>query len=104
MDKIIQFKKFNIEKIKKQYELEGCEDELVELAEKLVQCSPGLNTDKKKEALKAEYLRRAAEYKAVTRQLREITGREELSDEELDAAAGGLLNPEDLEDPFKDKD
>lgn len=104
MDKIIQFKKFNHEKLKRQYELEGCDDELVELAEKLVQCNPGRKPDKKKEDLKTEYLRRAAEYRAVIGQLQDTSGSEELSDEELDAAAGGLLHPEDMEDPFKDND
>lgn len=102
MDKIIQFKKFNNEKLKRKYELEGCDDELAELVEKLVQCNPGRNEDKKKEDLKAEYLRRAAEYRAVLRQLRDTSGSEELSDEELDTAAGGLLHPEEIEDPFKD--
>jgi hypothetical protein len=63
MDKIIQFKQFNLEKIKKKYELEGCDDELVELAEKLAQCNPAGRSGKKKEAIRAEHLRKAADYR-----------------------------------------
>jgi hypothetical protein len=103
MDKIIQFKQFNKEKIRRQYELESCDDELVELAEKLIQSNPAHAADKKKDALKAECLRRAAEYRAVIRQLQDPSEGGELSDDELDAAAGGLLHPEDFEDPFNDK-
>ncbi len=104
MDKIIQFKQFNLEKIKRKYELEGCDDELVELAEKLAQCNPAGRSGKKKEAIRAEYLRKAADYRASFHASQETSRCEELSDEELDAAAGGLLHPEDTEDPFKKND
>lgn len=96
MDKIIQFKKVNQEKIKKQYELDDYSEDLVELAEKLIQCNPGRNAGKKKEAVKAGYLKKAEEYRNAFQQTRE------LSDEDLDAAAGGVSRPEDVEDPFKD--
>jgi len=104
MDKIIQFKRFNLEKTKKKYELEGCDDELVELAEKLARYNPAGRADKKKESLKDEYLKRAAEYRASSHGSQETSRYEELSIEDLDAAAGGLLHPEDMEDPFKKND
>lgn len=104
MDKIIEFKRFNLEKFKRKYELEGCDDELAELAEKLAQCNPAERADKKKEALKAEYLKKAAEYRASLHAPQETPRCNELSDEDLDAAAGGLMHPEDMEDPFNKKD
>lgn len=101
MDKIIQFKKLSYENIKKKYELEGCDDKLLELAEKLVQCNPAGRAYKKKEALKTEYLKRSAEYKASLHASQGKPFCDALSDEDLDAAAGGLLHPEDIEDPLK---
>ena len=102
MDKIIQFKQFNLEKIKKKYELEGCDDELVELAEKIAKCNPAGRVDKKKDALKSEYLKKAADYR-VSLHSQETSSYNELSDDELDAAAGGLLAREDIEELRKKK-
>ena len=90
MNKIIEFKKINTDKIVKEYELEDCDQELVELAEKLICCNPSRNAGKKKEAAKAEYLKKAQENRSGIHQPRE------LSEDDLDAAAGGLLHPEDF--------
>ncbi len=97
MSKIIKLKKVNQDKIKRQYELEDCGEELVELAEKLIQCNPSRNSTKKKDEIKDAYLKRAEEYRSDKKQA------QELSDDELDSAAGGILRPEDnIKDPFKD--
>ena len=90
MNKIIEFKKINNDKIVKEYELEDCDQELVALAEKLIRCNPSRNAGKKKEAAKAEYLKKAREYRSGASQT------QELSEDDLDAAAGGLLHPEDM--------
>jgi septin family protein len=90
MNKIIEFKKINNDKIIKEYELEDCDQELVELAEKLIRCNPSRIAGKKKETAKAEYLKKAREYGVGTSQP------QELSEDDLDAAAGGLLHPEDI--------
>lgn len=96
MNKIIEFKKISKDKIIEEYELEDCGEELVDLAEKLIRCNPSRNAGKKKEALKEELLKKAQEYKSGGRQP------QELSEEDLDAAAGGLLHPEDfIKDPLK---
>jgi hypothetical protein len=87
MSKIIRFEKVNQEKIRKQYELEGCADDLVELAEKLVRCDPSKKTSKKKEEVKAQFLK-PEDYSDKKPQV------QELADEDLDAAAGGILQPE----------
>lgn len=97
MSKIIEFKKINQDRLKKQYELEDCDDELIELAEKLIQCNPAKNAAKKKEEVRAAYLKKAREYRETDNSSRE------LSDDELDSAAGGLLTPaETIKDPLKD--
>lgn len=97
MDKIIQFQKINREKIIKQYELEDYDKELIDLAGKLIGCNPGRSADKKKEALKSEFLKKAADYRSATQQFQELT------DDELGAAAGGLLHPDEkIKDPLKD--
>ncbi len=99
MDKIIQFKKVYQEKIRRQYELEDCSDDLIELAEKLIQCNPGGLAGEKKESIKAQYLKKADQFRVDT----QAPASQELSDEELDAAAGGLLKPEDtIKDPQKE--
>lgn len=99
MDKIIQFKKVNREKIKTQYELDGCDDELVDLAEKLIRCNPAARADKKKDEVRAEYLKKAAQYRAESRSALS----QELSEDELDSAAGGLATHYEDKDPFKDR-
>lgn len=100
MDKIIQLRKVSQEKIKKQYELEDCDEDLVALAEKFISCNPSVHADKKKEAVKAGYLKKAAENSAGKHGF----VAQELSEDELDAAAGGLSHVEDtMKDPFKDQ-
>ena len=97
MSKIIEFKKINQDRLKKQYELEGCDEELIELAEKLIQCNPAKNASKKKEEVRAAYLKKAREYREAGN-----SGRE-LSEDELDSAAGGLLTPmETIKNPLED--
>jgi hypothetical protein len=97
MSKIIEFKKINQDRLKRQYELEDCDEELIELAEKLIQCNPAKSAAKKKEEVKAEYLKKAREYRKTDDPPRE------LSDEELDAAAGGVIEiTNDIKDPLKD--
>lgn len=97
MSKIIQFKKINQEKIKKQFELEDCDEALLDLAEKLIHCNPSRDAAKKKDEIKAAYLKKAEEYRKNSKQP------QELSDEDLDAAAGGILRLEDTMDPLNDK-
>ena len=57
---------------------------------------------KKKDALKSEYLKKAADYRASLHS-QETSSYNELSDDELDAAAGGLLAREDIEELRKKK-
>lgn len=66
MRKILEFKKKDHTKIVEQYELEGCDEDLLDLVEKMVSCNPAGKRKK-------------------------TTG--ELSDDELDMAAGGILLP-----------
>lgn len=97
MSKIIEFKKISHEKIQKQYELEGCDEDLLDLVAKLTNCDPSRNSAKKKEESKAKFLNKVAMHQGKKREL------VELSDEELDSAAGGLLNPEEIiKDPLKE--
>ncbi len=90
MDKnnVLDFKTMSNKKLQEQFELEGCAEELLDLVLKLSSCDPaGINT-KKKETAKAELLAKIQSEQTETR------GAFELSDEELDSAAGGIRLPE----------
>jgi len=85
---VLDFKTISNKKLQEQFELEGCDDELLELAAKLASCSPGSMNHKKKDLAKAELLNKFREQRG------EKPGSTELSDDELDAAAGGIKLPE----------
>lgn len=92
---VLDFKAISNKKLQEQYELEGCDEELLELVSKLVNCSPGSMNDKKKDLAKAELLNKIRE------QRNEKSGCTELTDDELDSAAGGIRQPEVPNDPNK---
>lgn len=94
-DNVLDFKAISNKRLLEQYELEGCDEELLELVSKLVNCSPGSMDHKKKDSAKAELLNKIREQRS------ERTGSTELSDDELDAAAGGIKLPEGPNDPNK---
>jgi len=98
MSNVIDFKKVNREKIMKQYDLEGCEEDLVDLAAKLLNCDPSRYSAKKKEESKAGFIKKAEEQRGKNVKM------VELSDKDLDSAAGGvLLRPlGDAKDPLTD--
>lgn len=90
-DNVLDFNEMNYKRLKEQFELEGCDNETLELVAKLVSCSPGSMSLKKKEQLKAELLNRLRNHRDKN------TVQEELSDDELDAAAGGIKAPDSPE-------
>ena len=85
---VLDFKAISNKKLQEQYELEGCDEELLDLVSKLINCSPGSMNHKKKDLAKAELLNK------IRDQRKEKTGNTELTDDELDAAAGGIKLPE----------
>lgn len=92
---VLDLKQISHKKLQEQFELQGCDEEILELVEKLVSCSPGSRDSKKKEQFKAELLNKGKERKGLS------LGRTELSDEELDSAAGGIKIPEDSNHSLK---
>ena len=73
---VLDFKTISNKKLREQFELEDCDEELLDLVSKLVGCSPG-SMNKKKDIYKEELLKK-------------IKTGIELSDDELDSAAGGI--------------
>lgn len=90
---VLDFKKLSNKKLQEQFELEGCDEELLDLVSKLVSCSPGSIDSKKKDLSKAEFLNWIREQRRVTPAAAELT------DDELDSAAGGVRLPENSEKP-----
>jgi hypothetical protein len=90
---VLDFKSISNKKVQEQFELEGLDEELLELVSKLVSSSPGSISSKKKELTKAELL------KKIKEQRNGIPAAIELSDDELDSAAGGINLHNNLKDP-----
>lgn len=92
---ILDFKAISNKKLQEQFELEGCDEELLELVAKLASCSPGSMNHKKKDLAKVELLNKIREQRS------EKAESAELSDDELDAAAGGRKPPESSDNSNK---
>ena len=85
---VLDFKAISNKKLQEQFELQDCDTELLELVSKLVSCNPGRMNDKKKDTSKSELLA------GIREQQRRIPVGTELSDDELDSAAGGIRTHE----------
>lgn len=81
---VLDFKAISNKKLQEQFELQDCDTELLDLVSKLVSCNPGKINDKKKDSSKGELLA------GIREQRRQVPGGIELSDDELDSAAGGI--------------
>ena len=93
---VLDFKEISNRKLREQFELEGCDEELMDLVSKLANCSPGSMNVKKKDFFKSELLKKIKEERS------KASACVELSDDDLDSAAGGIKLPEGP-DPSKGK-
>ena len=86
-DNIINFKRKNGTNLKEKYELQDYDDELLEFVGKLVACNPSAMSRKAMEESKKQTLENM-------RVMKEFRNGGALSDDELDAVAGGVSAPE----------
>lgn len=87
---VLDFKTMSNKKLREQFELEDCDEELLDLVSKLVGCSPG-SMNKKKDIFKEELLKKIKEQRnGVQPGSGAAPSGIELSDDELDSAAGGI--------------